>query len=74
MRKDVGRRHPLHSRHPPAYIGGTGELKTKPTNTACASCALHRHQPDVIVCRGTTTVPDGLREKVALFCGVDAGP
>jgi CTP synthase len=72
MRKDVGRENTLyiHVTLLP-HIGSTGELKTKPTQHSVRELRSIGIQPDVIVCRSDYPVPDGLREKVALFCDVD---
>jgi CTP synthase len=46
-------------------------LKTKPTQHSVRELRSMGIQPDVIVCRSDHPVPDGLTEKVALFCDVD---
>ena len=73
MRKDVGREHVLylHVTLLP-HIGATGELKTKPTQHSVSELRGIGIQPDVIVCRSDFPVDKSIREKIALFCDVDA--
>ncbi|MSQ29061.1 MAG: CTP synthase [Dehalococcoidia bacterium] len=52
------------------HIGSTHELKTKPTQHSVRELRSFGIQPDVIVARSDHPVPDGLREKLALFCNV----
>lgn len=50
-----------------------GEMKTKPTQMAVRqmnSCGL---QPDFILCRGEKPIDDKRREKLAIFCNIEAG-
>jgi CTP synthase len=53
------------------FVGPTRELKTKPTQHSVKELRSMGIQPDVIVARSDYPVPDGLREKIALFCDVD---
>ncbi len=73
MRKDVGRRDVLyiHVTLLP-YLGATKELKTKPTQHSVKELLRVGIQPDVILCRSDYPVSDDLREKIALFCNVEA--
>ncbi len=73
MRKDVGRRDVLylHVTLLP-YLGATRELKTKPTQHSVKELLRVGIQPDVIVCRSDYPVSDELREKIALFCNIEA--
>jgi CTP synthase len=73
MRKDVGRNNVLylHVTLLP-YIGATKELKTKPTQHSVKELLRVGIQPDVILCRSDYPMSDELREKIALFCNVDA--
>jgi CTP synthase len=73
MRKDAGRENTLyvHVTLLP-FIGATGELKTKPTQHSVRELRSIGIQPDVIVCRADYPVDDNLRDKIALFCDVEA--
>lgn len=73
MRKDAGRDNSLyiHVTLLP-YIGATGELKTKPTQHSVRELRSIGIQPDVIVCRTDYPVDNNLRDKIALFCDVEA--
>jgi len=72
MRRDVGRDNVLyiHVTWLP-YIGATGELKTKPTQHSVNTLRSVGIQPDAIIARADHPIPDGLREKIALFCDVE---
>ncbi len=73
MRNDVGRSNVLyvHVTLLPA-LAATGELKTKPTQHSVKELRGIGIQPDVIVLRSDSLVPDELRDKIALFCDVPA--
>src|SRR5574337_536886 len=73
MRKDVGRANVLyvHVTLLP-YIGATKELKTKPTQHSVKELLSIGIQPDVIICRSDFAVSNELREKIALFCNIEA--
>jgi CTP synthase len=73
MRKDVGRGNVLyvHVTLLPS-LSATGELKTKPTQHSVKELRGIGIQPDVIIARAETDVPDDVREKIALFCDVAA--
>src|SRR5690348_959366 len=73
MRKDVGRDDVLflHVTLLP-YLGATRELKTKPTQHSVKELLRVGIQPDVILCRSDYPMNDELREKIALFCNIDA--
>lgn len=72
LRHDVGRSNCLyiHVSLVP-YLAASGELKTKPTQHSVASLRNIGIQPDVIVCRSDRVIPEGLKNKLALFCDVD---
>ena len=53
-------------------IGGTGELKTKPTQHSVRELRSVGVQPDVIVCRSDKLLPQELAEKIALFADVES--
>ncbi|MBE9505336.1 MAG: CTP synthase, partial [Chloroflexi bacterium] len=71
MRKEVGRENVMyvHVTYLP-HLASTGELKTKPTQHSVRELRSMGIQPDIIVCRSDFTMPDGLRDKIALFCDV----
>jgi CTP synthase len=73
MRSDAGRANTLyiHVTWLP-YIGATGELKTKPTQHSVRELRSIGIQPDVIITRSDHPVGEELREKIALFCDVEA--
>ncbi|HCF87770.1 MAG TPA: CTP synthase, partial [Ktedonobacter sp.] len=73
MRKDVGRTNVLylHVTLLP-FIGATKELKTKPTQHSVKELLRVGIQPDVILCRSDYPMTDELREKIALFCNIEA--
>lgn len=52
------------------FIDAAGELKTKPTQHSVKELRSIGIQPDVIVCRASTEIPDEAKEKIALFCNV----
>lgn len=54
------------------HIGATGELKTKPTQHSVQELRSIGIQPDMIISRSDHEVDGELREKIALFCGVEA--
>jgi CTP synthase len=72
LRKDVGRANVLyvHVTLLPS-LSATGELKTKPTQHSVKELRGIGIQPDVIVLRSDSEVPDEIREKIALFTDVD---
>ncbi|MBA2394572.1 MAG: CTP synthase [Ktedonobacteraceae bacterium] len=73
MRKDVGRHDVLymHVTLLP-YLGASRELKTKPTQHSVKELLRVGIQPDVILCRSDYAVSDEMREKIALFCNIEA--
>jgi CTP synthase len=73
MRADVGRENSLyiHATWLP-YIGATSELKTKPTQHSVRELRSIGIQPDLIVARADHPMGAELREKIALFCDVEA--
>jgi CTP synthase len=72
MRREVGRANVLyiHVTLLPK-IGSTGEIKTKPTQQSVRELRAVGIQPDVIVCRADSEIPQDVREKIALFCDVE---
>jgi len=72
MRNDVGRDNVLyvHVTLLP-YLSSTQELKTKPTQHSVNELRRMGIQPDIIICRSDLPIPDGLRDKISLFCDVE---
>jgi CTP synthase len=72
MRNDVGRDNVLyiHITYLP-YLLSTGELKTKPTQHSVNELRRMGIQPDIIICRSDYPIPDGIRDKISLFCDVE---
>jgi CTP synthase len=52
------------------YLAAAGELKSKPTQHSVKMLLEQGVQPDIIVCRTEKHLPEGLRNKIALFCNV----
>ncbi|MDF1720268.1 MAG: CTP synthase [Minwuia sp.] len=52
------------------YIKAAGELKTKPTQHSVKELRSIGIQPDILICRCETSVPEGERRKIAQFCNV----
>ncbi len=71
MRNDVGRDNVLyiHVTLLP-YLATTQELKTKPTQHSVNELRRIGIQPDVIICRSDQPIPEGIRDKISLFCDV----
>ncbi|MEH3055021.1 MAG: CTP synthase [Patulibacter minatonensis] len=68
---EVGRRNCLflHLTLVP-YIGHAGELKTKPTQHSVNELRRIGIQPDMLMLRAASELPDDIRKKTALFCSV----
>ncbi len=52
------------------YIPTSGEIKTKPTQHSVKELRSIGIQPDVLLCRCESALPDGERKKIALFTNV----
>ena len=52
------------------FLKCSQELKTKPTQQAVRAMQGMGLQPDVIVCRTETNLPQEVKDKIALFCNV----
>jgi CTP synthase len=52
------------------YIRSAGEYKTKPTQHSVRELLDLGIQPDVVMCRAETVLPQESRDKIALFCNV----
>ncbi len=54
------------------FIKGSEELKTKPTQHSVKALLQIGIQPDILLCRCDRPLPQDLRDKIALFCNVEA--
>ena len=72
VKKDVGKNDVLyiHVTLVP-YIGGAGELKTKPTQHSVKELRSIGIAPDILVCRSERPMSDDMIAKLAMFCDVD---
>ena len=73
VKKEVGKNDALyiHVTLLP-YISAAGELKTKPTQHSVKELRAIGIQPDILVCRTEMPISKDMKEKIALFCDVDA--
>lgn len=53
------------------FLKASGELKTKPTQLSVRELRRVAIQPDILVCRADTEIPQEILDKVATFCGVE---
>jgi CTP synthase len=69
---ELGRNHVLymHLTLVPV-VGGSNEIKTKPTQHSVKELRSIGIQPDVLICRGRDPLPDEQRRKIALFTNVE---
>lgn len=51
-------------------IPGSGELKSKPTQHSAKELLSLGIQPDVILCRSDSSVPQDILDKISLFCNI----
>jgi CTP synthase len=72
IRHDAGRDNVLYIHVTLLPQINNGELKTKPTQHSVKELRSIGIQPDVIVLRSDATIPLEVKEKVALFCDVEA--
>ncbi|MEE4177160.1 MAG: CTP synthase [Bacteroides sp.] len=54
------------------YLSAARELKTKPTQHSVKTMLEYGVQPDILVCRTERPLNDHIRNKIALFCNVEA--
>jgi len=73
LRGDLGRENTLciHLTLVP-YLRMAGEVKTKPTQHSVKELRSIGIQPDIIICRSEVDLGRDIKEKIALFCNVDA--
>ena len=74
LRLEVGRGHAIniHLTLVP-FIRAAGELKTKPTQHSVGKLREIGIQPDILLCRTERPLSKKIRDKIALFCNMDAG-
>jgi CTP synthase len=72
MRHEEGRENTLfvHLTLVP-WIAAAQELKTKPTQHSVKELRAIGIQPDILLCRSERSLPQEVKEKIALFCDVD---
>jgi CTP synthase len=72
MGVELGRNHVLymHLTLVP-IVGGSGEIKTKPTQHSVKELRGIGIQPDILLCRCMQSLPDEQRRKIALFTNVE---
>ncbi|MFT3905489.1 MAG: CTP synthase [Steroidobacteraceae bacterium] len=72
MGVELGRNHVvyMHLTLVPV-VGGSGEIKTKPTQHSVKELRGIGIQPDVLLCRCAETLPEEQRRKIALFTNVE---
>ena len=73
MRHELGRDNSIfvHVTLVP-WIAAAQELKTKPTQHSVKELRAIGIQPDILLCRSERFLPKDVKEKIALFCDVDA--
>src|SRR6478736_4627708 len=54
------------------WINAAQELKTKPTQHSVKELRAIGIQPDILLCRSERFLPKDVKEKIALFCDVEA--
>src|SRR5260370_1985774 len=55
-------------------VGGSSEIKTKPTQHSVKELRGIGIQPDILLCRCAHSLPDEQRRKIALFTNVEERP
>ncbi len=53
------------------YIATAGEVKTKPTQHSVKELRSIGIQPNILLCRTSCSLDDGIKSKIALFCNVE---
>jgi CTP synthase len=73
MRHELGRENSIfvHVTLVP-WIAAAQELKTKPTQHSVKELRAIGIQPDILLCRSEHFLPKDVKEKIALFCDVEA--
>src|ERR1700724_174579 len=69
---ELGRNNCVYMNLPPGpKVGGSGEIKTKPTQHSVKELRGIGIQPDVLLCRCKHPLPEEQRRKIALFTNVE---
>lgn len=71
LRKDLGQHNTLYMHVVPLlYLKMSDELKTKPIQHSVKELTRLGIHPDIILCRTEKTMPQDIKEKIALFCDI----
>jgi CTP synthase len=54
------------------FVSGANELKTKPTQHSVMRLREIGLQPDALLCRTDRALPEGVKQKIGLFCNVSS--
>ena len=52
------------------FLKASKEIKTKPTQHSVQKLREYGIQPDLVVCRSEESMPESVKEKIAMFCNV----
>lgn len=52
------------------FISGSNEIKSKPTQHSVKELQSLGIKPDILVCRSDIAIPEGIKDKLAMFCNV----
>lgn len=52
------------------FISGSNEIKSKPTQHSVKELQSLGIKPDILVCRSDIPIPEGIKDKLAMFCNV----
>ena len=52
------------------YISGSNEIKSKPTQHSVKELQSLGIKPDILVCRSDMSIPESIKDKLAMFCNV----
>jgi CTP synthase len=73
MKYDVGQENVVYAHLTLVpWIATAGELKTKPTQHSVKELREIGIQPDILLCRSDREIAREMKDKIALFCNVDA--
>ncbi len=73
MKYDVGEENAVYAHVTLVpWIAAAGELKTKPTQHSVKELREIGIQPDILLCRSDREIEREMKDKIALFCNVDA--
>lgn len=72
LRKDIGKENVLYVHVVPLlYLSYSKEFKTKPIQHSHKELTKLWIQADIFVCRSEHTIPQHVKDKIALFCDID---